>query len=97
MPIGFETVLKDYYSGRSRLLKRIVFWIAFLGLIILHHDWWFWSDERLLFGFLPIGLGYHALISLAAGGLWAWAAFYALSEYFSDDEASDFATTNKGT
>ena len=78
-------------------MKRIIFWIAFVALIILHHDWWFWSDGRLLFGFLPIGLGYHALISLAAAGLWAWAAFYGLSEYFSDDEPSDFATTNKGS
>ena len=78
-------------------MKRTAFWIALLALIILHHDWWFWSNGRLLFGFLPIGLGYHALISLAAGGLWAWAAFGALSEHFTDDEPSDFAATDKGT
>jgi len=78
-------------------LKRIVFCIALLSLIILHHDWWFWNDGRLLFGFLPIGLGYHALISLAAGGFWAWAVFYGLSDYFSNDEPSDLATINKET
>ena len=78
-------------------MKRIVFWIAFLALIILHHDWWFWNDGRLLFGFLPIGLGYHALISMGAAALWAWAAFDALSEYFTDSEPSDFAATDKGT
>ena len=78
-------------------MKRIVFWIALLALVILHHDWWFWDDGRLLFGFLPIGLGYHALISLAAAALWAWAAFGALPEYFTDDEPSDFAATDKGT
>ena len=78
-------------------MKHTVFWIALLALMILHHDWWFWTDGRLLFGFLPIGLGYHALISLAAAGLWAWAAFDALSEYFADNEPSDFAATDKGT
>ena len=78
-------------------MKRKVFWIALVGLMILHHDWWFWDDGRLLFGFLPIGLGYHALISLAAAGLWAWAVFGAMSEYFTDDEPSDLAATDKGT
>lgn len=67
-------------------MKRITFWIALVVLMILHQDWWFWNDGRLLFGFLPIGLGYHALISLAAGGLWAWAVFFALAEYLEDDE-----------
>ncbi len=77
-------------------MKRNLFWMALLALVILHHDWWFWDDGRLLFGFLPIGLGYHALISLAAAALWAWAAFSALSEYFTDDEPSELAATDKG-
>ena len=67
-------------------MKRIVFWIALVALMILHHDWWFWNDGRLLFGFLPVGLAYHALISLAAGGLWAWAVLFAFAEYMEDDE-----------
>ena len=68
-------------------MKRIVFWIALVALMILHHDWWFWNDGRLLFGFMPVGLAYHALISLAAGGLWAYAVLFALSEYLEDDES----------
>ena len=78
-------------------MKHTVFWIALLALMILHHDWWFWTDGRLLFGFLPIGLGYHALISLAAAGLWAWAAFDELSGYFTDGEPPDLAAADKGT
>ena len=70
-----KTVLPLGDQRRSTLLKRIVFWIALVVLMILHHDWWFWNDGRLLFGFLPVGLGYHALISLTAAGLWGWAAF----------------------
>ena len=65
-------------------MKHRMFWIALFVLIVLHHDWWFWNDGTLLFGFLPIGLGYHALISLAAGALWAWAAFDVMADYFVD-------------
>ena len=65
-------------------MKQTLFWIALVALIVLHHDWWFWNDGRLLFGFLPIGLAYHAGISLAAGTLWAVAAFYALPQVFED-------------
>lgn len=42
-------------------------------LIILHQDNWFWEDSRLVFGFMPIGLFYHACISLAAAAVWFWA------------------------
>jgi len=67
-------------------MKKKLFWIALVVLIMLHHDCWLWSDGTLLFGFLPIGLAYHAGISLAAGILWAVAAFYAMPEVFEDPE-----------
>ena len=57
--------------------NRTLMWIFFAALVVLHHDWWLWNDGRLVFGFLPIGLGYQVLISLAAGALWGWAAIYA--------------------
>ena len=66
-------------------MKRIFFWVALVVLLVLHHDWWFWDDGRLLFGFLPVGLGYQALISLAAVGLWAVAVFRVWPELFRDD------------
>jgi hypothetical protein len=54
-------------------MKHKLFWAALVALIVLHHDWWFWDDGRLVFGFLPAGLAYQALISLGAAALWAWA------------------------
>ena len=37
-------------------------------LAILHHDWWWWdAKEPLVLGFMPVGLAWHAGISLAAG------------------------------
>jgi hypothetical protein len=54
---------------------------ATLLLYALHQDFWFWRDARpLVFGFLPIGLAYHALYAVAASLLlwalvrWAWPA-----------------------
>jgi len=39
-------------------------------LIVLHQDFWNWSDGTLLFGIAPIGLVYHVGLSLAAGLVW---------------------------
>ncbi len=66
-------------------MKKKLFWLAFAALVVLHHDWWFWNDGTLVFGFLPIGLAYQIAISLAAGALWAVAVFYALPEVFEAD------------
>ncbi len=35
-------------------------------LAILHQDFWFWRSRYLVFGFLPVGLAYHAGFSVAA-------------------------------
>jgi len=45
-------------------------------LLILHQDNWFWTDGTLVFGFMPIGLFYHACISVAASCVW----FYAIKK-----------------
>ena len=45
-------------------------WALVLLLLILHQDNWFWEDDTLLFGFLPIGLFYHACLSVAAAVTW---------------------------
>ena len=56
---------------------------AFLiaALYVLHQDFWFWREARpLVFGFLPIGLFYHAAFTaVCAVVLWllvtaAWPA-----------------------
>ena len=44
-------------------------WIIY-GLVVvlalLHQDFWFWDDPTLVFDFMPVGLFYHALYSIAA-------------------------------
>ena len=54
----------------KRMMKKLCIWCSVALLLILHQDNWFWTDGKLVFGFLPIGLLYHAGISLAAAGLW---------------------------
>jgi hypothetical protein len=62
--------------------NRILMWIMFAVLVVLHHDWWYWNDGTLLLGFLPIGLAYQMMISVAASALWGWAAFNAWPEHY---------------
>ena len=49
---------------------RRVAWGLVLLLIVLHQDFWNWSDGNLLFGIAPAGLVYHVGLSLAAGLVW---------------------------
>jgi len=45
-------------------------------LVILHQDNWFWDDGTLVLGFMPVGLFYHACISMAASATWLLAVNY---------------------
>ena len=52
-------------------------WGLVVLLIILHQDVWFWEDDTLVMGFMPITLLYHAGISVAAGITWFMATKFA--------------------
>ena len=56
---------------------KYVVWGLILLLVVLHQDVWFWDDATLVFGFLPMGLAYHALYSVVAGLIWFVALHYA--------------------
>jgi Protein of unknown function (DUF3311) len=46
-------------------MKRALLLIIVGALYILHQDFWFWRAARpLVFGFLPIGLFYHACYTI---------------------------------
>ncbi len=47
-------------------MKRILLVVAVVALYVLHQDIWFWRSSYLVFGFIPIGLFYHAMFSFAA-------------------------------
>jgi len=57
-------------------LKKVVIVLLVL-LSALHQDFWWWdSIDPLVMGFLPVGLAYHAGISLAAAFVWYLATVY---------------------
>ncbi len=57
-------------------MSRFV-WGLVLALAVLHYDFWYWDDRTLVFGFMPIGLAYHAGFSLVAGLAWFLAVRFA--------------------
>ena len=48
-------------------MKRILLVVAVVGLYVLHQDFWNWRTAHpLVFGFIPIGLFYQGVFSIAA-------------------------------
>jgi hypothetical protein len=51
----------------------MVAWLVVAVMYVLHQDLWFWRAARpLVFGFLPIGLAYHAAYTIAVSVVLAW-------------------------
>ena len=46
--------------------KRLLLTALILAVYLLHQDYWNWSSAELVFGFLPVGLAYHAGYSILA-------------------------------
>jgi Protein of unknown function (DUF3311) len=48
-------------------MKKTLLGLATLAVYLLHQDVWFWRTARpLVFGFVPIGLFYHAAYCVLA-------------------------------
>ena len=46
-------------------MKRAILTISVVALYVLHQDFWFWRTARpFVFGFIPIGLFYHAAFTV---------------------------------
>ena len=63
-----SNVEKQGGAGVGR--KRTLLVLVVTAVYLLHQDFWNWTRvEPLLFGFLPVGLWYHAAYSLLASVL----------------------------
>ena len=63
-----SNVEKQGGAGVGR--KRTLLVLVVITVYLLHQDFWNWTRvEPLLFGFLPVGLWYHAAYSLLASVL----------------------------
>jgi len=55
------------------------------ALVVLHQDFWNWKAVGpLLFGFLPVGLAYHAAFSVACAGYMALLVKFAWPRHLED-------------
>ena len=72
-------------KARSLLLT-----LAVIAVYALHQDIWFWRTARpLVFGFLPIGLFYHACFSVAAALLLAALVRFAWPAHLDPDDPAE--------
>ena len=57
-------------NGAGLGTKRTLLVLVVSAVYLVHQDFWNWTRvEPLLFGFLPVGLWYHAAYSLLASAL----------------------------
>lgn len=69
------------------LMKAFALAALTAAFYALHQDVWNWRDTTpLLFGFLPVGLAYHAGYSLCAAGLMALLVRHAWPKGLDPDE-----------
>jgi uncharacterized protein DUF3311 len=67
--------------------KTIVLTLLVLVVYLLHQDFWNWNKaEPLVFGFLPVGLAYHAGYSILAAVLMAVLVKFAWPRHLEDTQ-----------
>lgn len=77
-------------------MKAFVY-ILVVVLLIGHNDYWNWHRaEPLVFGFIPVGLAYHASISLAAGLVWFMATRFCWPPEVDETEKAVSSTGKPG-
>ena len=65
--------------------KTIVLTLLVIVVYLLHQDFWNWNNAQpLLFGFLPVGLAYHAGYSILAAVLMAVLVKFAWPKHLED-------------
>ena len=47
-------------------MKKFLLFLLIAVVYLLHQDLWNWKNADLVFGFLPVGLAYHAGYSILA-------------------------------
>ena len=71
-------------------VKVILLTEMIVGVYILHQDYWNWkTPEPLVFGFLPIGLAYHAGYSILAAIMMAVLVKFAWPKHLEKIESDD--------
>lgn len=73
-----------------------VVWGLVILLAILHQDFWLWDNRTLVFGFLPVGLFYHAVFSIACAIVWTMAVKFAWPSHLEEWADEEIAPNSDG-
>lgn len=52
-------------------MKKLLLFLMIAAVYVLHQDYWNWKNADVIFGFLPVGLAYHAGYSILAAVMMA--------------------------
>ena len=67
--------------------KKLLVFLIVLAVYVLHQDNWNWTkSDPLVFGFLPVGLAYHAAFSILAAALMALLVAWVWPKHLEDQE-----------
>ena len=78
-------------------MKRCILLLLITGVYVLHQDFWNWKESQpLVFGFLPIGLAYHAGYAIACSVLMAILVKFAWPKHLESTEAAVPRHNEKG-
>jgi hypothetical protein len=69
------------------MIKKLLLLLLILAVYTLHQDTWNWGKaDPLIFGFLPIGLAYHAAYSILAAAMMALLVAFAWPKHLEEQE-----------
>jgi hypothetical protein len=70
-------------------MKKLLLFLMIAAVYVLHQDFWNWKDSDLVFGFLPVGLAYHAGYSVLAAIMMAVLVKFAWPAHLEQTESQD--------
>ena len=71
-------------------MRAYILAVLVVVVYLLHQDFWYWREARpFVFGFMPIGLFYHAAFTLASAALLLVLVMYAWPGHLERDTGSE--------
>jgi hypothetical protein len=68
-------------------MKKLLLLLLILAVYVAHQDLWNWDkSDPLVFGFLPIGLAYHAAYSILAAAMMAVLVAFAWPKHLEEQD-----------
>ena len=84
------------YTTKTEMI-RLILYFALLVMAALHQDFWNWRDASLVFGFLPVGIAYHAAYTIIAALLMWLLAKFAWPAHLEQEVASATPSEDAGS